>query len=86
MNQLEITAKVNEVMQTGFELDAAALRPEATLFEELGLDSLDAIDLVVHLEERLGVKVETEKFQNVRTLGDVYQLVGELTAEPSSNA
>ena len=69
-------------MHRGFELPFEKLQPEATLFQDLGLDSLDAIDMLVHLEETLGVKVETERFQHVRTLGDVYSMVGEL-AEPS---
>lgn len=83
---LEVMGRVNAVMQQGFELKPELLKPEAKLFEELGLDSLDAIDLVVHLEEQLGIKVEAERFQNVRTLNDVYTLVGELIAEAKADA
>jgi acyl carrier protein len=86
MNLQEVTQRVNTVMQQGFEIKSELLKPEAKLFEELGLDSLDAVDLVVHLEETLSVKVEVERFQNVRTLGDVYTLVGELTSGLESNA
>lgn len=85
MEQNEIVTKVNEVMQKGFEIKADALRPEAHLFTDLGLDSLDAIDMLVHLEEKIGMKVEADRFQNVRTLGDVYALVGELSV-PHGNA
>ena len=80
-NISDVTNQVNSVMQQGFEIKLELLKPEATLFEELGLDSLDAIDLVVHLEEKLGIKVEAERFQNVRTLNDVYLLVNELVTE-----
>ena len=52
--------------------------PEAKLFEELGLDSLDAVDMLVYLEENLGVKVEGERLAKIRTLQDVYQLVAEV--------
>ena len=81
MYQTELVQKINDVMHRGFELPMEKLQPEATLFQDLGLDSLDAIDMLVHLEETLGVKVETERFQNVRTLGDVYTMVGELAKE-----
>jgi acyl carrier protein len=40
---------------------------------------LDAIDMLVHLEERLGVKVDGEKLMQVRTLQDVYTMIEELT-------
>ena len=72
--------QINTVFQEGFEIPLASLTPEAHLFTDLKLDSLDAIDLLVHLEEKLGVKVDSERFQNVRTLGDVYNMVDELAA------
>lgn len=84
MTQNEIVQQVNSMMETGFELKADELKPQATLFSDLGLDSLDAIDMLVHLEERLGIKVEPERFQNVRTLDDVYKMVGELVASKSN--
>lgn len=78
MNQEDIRTRVNELMHQGFEIPADKLQPEATLFEELGLDSLDAVDMLVHLEENIGIKVEGEKLAKVRTLQDVYQLVADV--------
>ncbi len=86
MYQAEIVQKINDVMHQGFELPLERLQPEATLFQDLGLDSLDAIDMLVHLEETLGVRVETERFQHVRTLGDVYTMVGELAPQSNGKA
>ena len=74
----DIINKVNDLMHQGFEIPREKLTPQATLFDELGLDSLDAVDMVVHLEENLGVKVEGERLQSVRTLQDVYSLVTEV--------
>jgi acyl carrier protein len=83
----EIQTKVNEVMHKGFEIPYEQLLPEAKLFDDLKLDSLDAIDMLVHIEDNLGVKVEVEKFQNVRTLGEVYTLIGEMAQNaPKLNA
>ena len=78
MNHEEIKTRVNELMHRGFEIPLEKLTPEAKLFEELGLDSLDAVDMLVYLEENLGVKVEGERLAKIRILQDVYQLVEEV--------
>ena len=74
----EIVAQVNKVLHEGLEIPMAKLRPEATLFDDLGLDSLDSIDMLVYLEENFGVKVDAEIFKEVRTVGDIYREVGML--------
>jgi len=81
MSNTEIVAKVNDLMHRGFEIPVEKLTPNATIFDELGLDSLDAVDMLVHLEENLGVKVNTEKLASVRTLQDIYDMVGGLAAQ-----
>jgi acyl carrier protein len=69
---------VNKVIHEGFEVPMEKLGPQANLFGDLELDSLDAIDLMVALEERTGKKVNIEVFKTARTLGDVYTMVGDL--------
>lgn len=76
-----IVEQVNKLMMEGFEIPADKLKPEAHLFTELGFDSLDAVDMVVHLEEKIKFKVDAERMSQVRTLGDVYKLVEDLYAE-----
>lgn len=68
----ELIAEINQLMQQGFELPPEKLLPEATLIGDLGLDSLDAVDMLVHIEDRLGVKIDGERIRSLRTLGDVY--------------
>jgi acyl carrier protein len=80
-NNPEIVTKVNELMHRGFEIPMEKLTPNATIFDQLGLDSLDAVDMLVHLEENLGVKVDSEKLISVRTLQDVYSMVEGLQTE-----
>lgn len=70
----EIIQQVNALMKTGFELPEEKLVPEATLAADLGLDSLDAVDMLIYIEETLGVKVEGERLTTVKTLNDVYIL------------
>lgn len=78
MNQTDIITRVNTVLTEGFEIPPEKLQPESTLFQDLELDSLDAIDLIVYLEEKLELKVDTEQFKDIKTLNDVYQLVQRL--------
>ena len=74
----EVVTEVNKVLHEGFEIPLDKLSPTAHLFSDLELDSLDAIDLMVALEERTGAKVNIEVFKGARTMGDVYKMVGDL--------
>jgi acyl carrier protein len=81
MTRDEILARVQELLVTSFQLDAKAVAPEARLFEELGLDSIDAIDMVVHLQEWTGRRVAEEALRKVRTVNDIVALVEAHLAE-----
>jgi acyl carrier protein len=74
----DVVSEVNKVIHEGFEVPMDKLVPSAQLFGELELDSLDAIDLMVALEERTGLKVNIEVFKNARSLEDVYKMVTDL--------
>lgn len=73
----DVINQVNNLMKTGFEIPEDKLVPSATLIGDLGLDSLDAVDMLVYIEETLGVKVEGERLASVKTLQDVYLLASE---------
>lgn len=76
MTEQEIIAKTNKVFEESFEIDAERLTPEAHIFIDLGLDSLDIVDLVVALQSSFGVKIRAdEKVREIRTLGDVYRFI-----------
>ncbi len=86
MQRSDVVMEVNKVIHEGFEVPLDKLSPAAHLFSDLELDSLDAIDLMVALEERTGHKVNIEVFKNARTLDDVYRMVGDLVSEKQGNA
>jgi acyl carrier protein len=69
---------INKVLEEEFEIDAALLQPEALLFEDIGLDSLDAVDLIVMVDKELGVRIEEEEARSIRTLEDVYKIIEKL--------
>lgn len=78
MTRDEIFTALSGYLQEMFEIPAEKIRLEAHLGEDLDLDSIDAVDLVVRLQELTGRKISPEQFKTVRTLGDVVERVHEL--------
>jgi len=72
MQRAEIIEKVNEFLIDEFEIEESALGPEAHLIDDLGIESLDFVDIVVTIEKEFGFKVKREEITNVRTLNDLY--------------
>jgi len=71
-----ISRKVTEVLAEEFELAPDLLTADATLYDDLGLDSLDAVDMVVALEKAFGMKMTNEDaIRGVRTVGDLTAVV-----------
>lgn len=69
---------VNKMLVEEFEIDPDLLKPEALLYEDIGLDSLDAVDLIVMVDKQLGVRIEEDSARAIRTLADVYKIIDEL--------
>ena len=82
MTDDEIFQRIKSIFIEEFELEPELLLPEATLFDDLGLDSLDAVDMVVALEKEFGVKVKDEEsIRSVRTLDDLHRLLLSIHAQ-----
>ncbi|MGE6106422.1 acyl carrier protein [Aeromonas sobria] len=81
MNRDEIFAQVKAALVNLFEVDEEAVTPEAQLYQDLELDSIDAIDLVVHLQKLTGKKIKPEEFKSVRSVADVVEAVERLLAD-----
>ncbi len=76
MTEQEIIDITNKVFEECFEIEKDKLRPEAHIFNDLGLDSLDIVDLVVELQKRFGVNIhDEEKIRNIRILQDIYLFI-----------
>lgn len=73
----EIFETVTQALVREFELQPGEVRLESHLIDDLDLDSIDAIDLAVRLEEQLGVSFSEEDLKSVQTLGDVVDLIHE---------
>ncbi|AIB12462.1 acyl carrier protein [Azospirillum baldaniorum] len=81
MTQDEIYARLQSYLEDMFEVPPEKISREARLFEDLDLDSIDAVDLVVKLQELTGRKFKPEEFKSVRTVGDVLDRVHALLQE-----
>ncbi len=80
MTKQEIEKTVRDVLAKDFEVDPARLTPQTNLFTDLDLDSIDAIDLVVRLQQETGRKVNPEDFREIRTLEDVVAAIEKIVA------
>ncbi len=78
MKSDEILQKIRDILEELFEVDPAAVKLETRIFEELDIDSIDAVDLVIKLKELTGKKIQPDQFKNVRTIDDVVTLIAEL--------
>jgi acyl carrier protein len=66
---------LREYLDEMFEIPRERVTLDAKLFEELDLDSIDAVDLVVKLQDLTGRRIKPEAFKSVRTVGDVVECV-----------
>lgn len=74
----EIYDVLHGILENEFEIDAEDISLEANLYEDLDLDSIDAVDLVVKLREITGEKIEPDAFKQVRTVQDVVSEIEKL--------
>ena len=70
MDRQEIEAKVREFLIDDLEIDEEKIQPEARLKEDIGIDSLDFVDIVVIVEKKFGFKIKTEDMAKVKTFSD----------------
>ena len=78
--QQEIFAVLTDILVEEFEIDQDDISLEANLYQDLDLDSIDAVDLVVKLREITGQKIDPETFKQVRTVEDVVNEVSKLVS------
>jgi acyl carrier protein len=82
MSSDELQTWVIGLLAEMFELDAAALTLDSNLYEDLDIDSIDAVDLAVKLKQLTGKRLQPEVFKTIRTIGDVVDALAGMT-EPA---
>lgn len=77
----EVFNQVRDAMVELFELEPDRVVGTSRLDEDLELDSIDAVELVVHLQDRIGEKVKPEDFWSVKTVDDVVNVIHRVLAK-----
>ena len=72
---------VSRELHALFDIELQNITLDARLYEDLDLDSIDAVDLVVRLQEITKKRIKPDKFKSVRTVKDVVDAVEELVAD-----
>jgi acyl carrier protein len=76
----ELQAQLADYLVELFEVPRNLITADALLYEDLDLDSIDAVDLVVQLQHMTGRRIQPEAFKSVRTVKDVVDCVEQLLA------
>jgi acyl carrier protein len=83
-NRDEIFSTLRESLVELFELEPDRVTLEANLYQDLEIDSIDAVDLIDHIKRKTGKKLAAEDFKAVRTVGDVVEAVFRLVNAPAA--
>ena len=87
MNDDAIAERVNNALIDEFELDPNRISPAAHIRDDLGLDSLDIVDMVIVLEKAFHFKLHNkEPLAKIQTLGDIYAFIAALRDEGTIRA
>ena len=78
MNKEAIYDRIVAILHETFEIDAARVTPEARLYDDLDIDSIDAVDLIVQLKPWVGKRLNADAFKSVRTVQDVVDALHQL--------
>ena len=75
MKDEEILIELKKVLVEEFEVEEGEVTPESTFYDDLGLDSLDAIDLIVTLNNLYDIEVDSADSEAIRTVQDLIEIV-----------
>ena len=83
MTRDEIYAQIRNALVTNFEIPEERVSLEARLMDDLELDSIDAIDMAVHIQAMTNVRLDEDSLRKLRTVGDAVDLVAALLSQKS---
>ena len=71
----EIQEKVNAFLVDELEIDEAKIADDARLKEDLGIDSLEVVDVIVLVDQEFGFKMRPEQFKDLKTYGEFCRFI-----------
>ena len=75
MTKNELFERIVSILTDSFEIEPARITPEARLYDDLDIDSIDAVDLIVQLKPLLGRSLQPDAFKSVRTVQDIVDVL-----------
>lgn len=75
MNKPEIFEKIKDVLVNKYDAEGASVAESNTLTEDLGLDSLDQVELIMEMEKQFSLKIDDEDAAQIKTVGDILNYV-----------
>ena len=75
MTTNELFDRIVTILHDSFEIEPARITPEARLYDDLDIDSIDAVDLIVQLKPLLGRSLQPDAFKSVRTVQDIVDVL-----------
>ena len=75
MTKNELFDRIVTILHDSFEIEPARITPEARLYDDLDIDSIDAVDLIVQLKALLGRSLQPDAFKSVRTVQDIVDVL-----------
>ena len=80
----EILERLRQTLSEEFECDPTTIVPEARFYEDLDLDSIDAVDLIVRLRKEVPFEIKSEEFKSIRTVCDLLDVLERASAAAPS--
>lgn len=71
MNRDQLFLEIKTLLVEQFEIEESIITLDANIYEEMEVDSIDAVDLMVHIKELTGKKIPPDQFKEIRTIEDV---------------
>ena len=86
MTDQDIFDRLRSILVETFDIEPERIRPEARLYDDLDIDSIDAVDLIVKLKPLVGKRLQPEAFKAVRTVQDVIDALQGLLKADAADA
>ena len=80
MTREDIYQQLQQIFFDNFEIPKDRITLDANLYTDLDLDSIDAVDLIIHVQDLIGTKIGPDEFKTARTVNDVIDVVTTLLA------
>lgn len=71
----EIYDKVKQIIVDELAVDGALVQPDSRLVEDLGADSIDAVELIMTVEDAFSIEISDEVLQNIKTVNDLVSYI-----------